>query len=126
MSSCCSRKKGVVPTGQSRRRLIAIHEIRIVLTIAEKSHDECRMLLVRSDGNHETISIHNTRAEVSVAHALPHLLRAGQILCQVVLRPRKSTLQGCQICSEGQFRRIACDGYAGDSSSDVTMVKMTV
>ena len=103
-----------------------MYEIRIVCAIAEKSHDECRMLLVRSDGNHETISVHNTRAEVSVAHALPHLLRAGQILCQVVLRPREIALQGCQICSEGQLRRIARDRYAGDSSSDVTVVKMTV
>ena len=70
-------QEGVVPAGQSHRQPIAIHEIRIVLTIAEKSHDECRMLLVRRDGNHKAIPMHDTRAEVSMRHALPYLLRAG-------------------------------------------------
>jgi hypothetical protein len=69
------------------------------------------MLLVRRNGEEDTITVHHTSAKLCVTHELPHLLRASKMSRQEALRIRHLLLEGRQAMGEWQPRRVARDRY---------------
>ena len=77
-------------------RRVAVPHVRVVPAEPGEAQDERRVVLVRRDREEHAVAVGHARTEVTVPHELPHLLGPGQVLREVVLRPRQALLQGRQ------------------------------